>query len=211
MSKVLDLIYTYKFINIITDTWTEQPAFELGIIDENGKQIKRSKSLITIEEKKALTALHKLAFAVKRIIGKLPFSQSKLLAYATAVKIIRESAIEDVDSIETCFIEHFMKDIDMDVLNEEITNSTGASVALTDTPLGKVKRRKDDNIFDVDCDTFTKCRWGKKRYAKWTDYMDMESDLGKSIQKFSYKNPKKALMLRHPSTKAIIYLKFENR
>ena len=212
MAKVLDIIYTYKFINILTDSWTDQPAYGLGIIDENGKQLKKSKSLSTIAEKNALTPLHKLAFAVKRIVARIPFSSNKLLAYATAVRIIRESNFNDTDSIESCFLEHIRDDCDINTLTEEIANVVGSgNVALTDKPLsGKVKR-KYDNVFDVDCDTFTKCRWGKKRFAKWTEYVDVESELGKSIKKFSYRYPKSPLILRHPTTDAMIYLKHGKR
>tara|TARA_Y100000033_G_C2734745_1_gene105299 strand:- start:501 stop:1004 length:504 start_codon:yes stop_codon:yes gene_type:complete len=63
------------------------PAYELGIIDDNGKVLKKPK---TSEEKASFTVFHRLVFNIKRLLSKLPFGKTKLASYATALFLIKE-------------------------------------------------------------------------------------------------------------------------
>ena len=61
----IDLFVAYRFLRILTTPWEDQPAYKLGIIDKDGKLLKRSTSLRTIDEKQAFTLLHRLVFILK--------------------------------------------------------------------------------------------------------------------------------------------------
>ena len=62
VSRAADLFYTFKFLRTITKKWVDMEAHALGIIDENGKVLRKAKTLKTPEEKAAYTTFHRLVF-----------------------------------------------------------------------------------------------------------------------------------------------------
>ena len=90
MSRAVDLFVTYRFLKLLVTPWNKQEAFKLGIIDKNGKSLKKARDLGTEEERSAFTLLHRLVFNCKRIMGKIPFVRSQLGTYATALFLLKE-------------------------------------------------------------------------------------------------------------------------
>ena len=104
--QAIDLFVAYRFLRILTTTWEDQEAFKLGIIDKNGKLLRKANTLTTAEEKKAFTLLHRLVFNLKRILNKIPVVRSKLGTYATALYLLKqhfENQVEEEDTIEKAF------------------------------------------------------------------------------------------------------------
>jgi len=89
-SKVVDAFVAYQFIKILSTPWTQTEAFKLGIIDENGKILKKSRKLNTREEKAAYTIIHRLVWNIKRLLDKLPGGQTRIGSFATALWMLRE-------------------------------------------------------------------------------------------------------------------------
>ena len=85
LSRAADLGYAFRFLKLLTTPWEKLKAYELGIIDGNGKNIKKAKELKTTEEKSAYTIFHRLVFNVKRLLPK-----GKIASYATALFLIKE-------------------------------------------------------------------------------------------------------------------------
>ena len=117
ISRTGDLFYAFRFLRTLTKQWNQMEAFELGIIDENGKVLKKAKELTTPEEKSAYTVFHRLVFNIKRLLNKLPFGKSKLASYAAALFLIKEN---------TGLTEEEIKKIMSEVLEstEELEEST---------------------------------------------------------------------------------------
>ena len=90
LSRTGDVIYAFKFLRTLTKPWNKMKAFELGIIDKDGKVLKKSKDLETSEEKGAYTIFHRLVFNVKRLIGKVPGGKSTIGSYAAALFLLKE-------------------------------------------------------------------------------------------------------------------------
>ena len=84
-----DLVYSFRFITLLVTPFEKTKAFELGIIDENGKRNKDVK-LDTSERKSAYTSFHRLVFNIKKIIAKAPGGSTRLASYAAALYLIRE-------------------------------------------------------------------------------------------------------------------------
>jgi len=82
MAGVFNAFLAYKFIKILTSDWNKQDAFDLGIIDANGKVLKKSGELKSRKEKQAFTTFHKIIFNLKRILAKFPGGSSKIATYA---------------------------------------------------------------------------------------------------------------------------------
>ena len=87
----LNVFFIYKFLRILTQPFNETDAFKLGIIDENGKILKKHKKLKTQEEKDSYTLMHRLVWKLKRLMEKIPFGKSRLASYAAALWLIKES------------------------------------------------------------------------------------------------------------------------
>ena len=104
--QAIDLFVAYRFLRILTTTWEDQEAFKLGIIDKNGKLLRKANTLTKPEEKKAFTLLHRLVFNLKRILHKIPAVRSKLGTYATALYLLKqhfENQVEEEDTVEKAF------------------------------------------------------------------------------------------------------------
>ena len=102
----IDLFVAYRFLRILTTPWEDQDAFKLGIIDKDGKLLRRKNTLKTTEEKQSFTLLHRLVFNLKRILHKIPGVRTKLGTYATALFLLKQhfaGQVEDEDTIEKAF------------------------------------------------------------------------------------------------------------
>lgn len=86
-----DLVYTYRFLRLLTMSWTDTDAFKLGIIDKDGKPLRKASSLEKEEERDAYTVFIRLVFNVKRLLEKVPLvGKTKLASYAAALFLIKE-------------------------------------------------------------------------------------------------------------------------
>ena len=90
MSRAVDLFVTYRFLKLLVTPWEKQEAFKLGIIDKNGKALKKARDLGLESERNAFTLLHRLVFNCKRIMQKIPLVRSQLGTYATALFLLKE-------------------------------------------------------------------------------------------------------------------------
>ncbi len=125
--RAIDLFVAYRFLRILTTPWEKQPAFEHGIIDKNGKLLRRANTLTTAEEKSSFTLLHRLIYNLKRILHKIPLVKSKLGTYATALYLLKQhfaDQVEEEDTIEKAFTgwmvdNGYITEADLSVITEE--------------------------------------------------------------------------------------------
>ena len=57
LSRAGDLVYTFRFLKLLTTSWEDMSAFKLGLIDAKGKRVK-TVNVDTSEKKSAYTAFH---------------------------------------------------------------------------------------------------------------------------------------------------------
>jgi hypothetical protein len=128
-SPAIDAFITFRFLKLLVTPFDKTEAFKYGIIDKNGKVLRKYKTLERIDERKAYTILHRLVFNIKRLLEKLPGGKTKLASYAAALFLIKEHVNEYHDSdgklIEKEFYK-YLKDNDLleeddGVIREEIT------------------------------------------------------------------------------------------
>ena len=87
IKRAADLVYTFRFLTLLVTPFEKTEAFKLGILDKNGKKLKKAK---TSEEKDAYTPFHRLVFNVKRLMEKVPGGSSSIASYAAALYLIKE-------------------------------------------------------------------------------------------------------------------------
>lgn len=79
-------LQAYMFAALLAKDFTKWPAYELGVIDENGKLLKKPSS---IEEKNSLDVFENLIRKIKLIILKFAPS-AKYLAFIAAAYLLKE-------------------------------------------------------------------------------------------------------------------------
>jgi hypothetical protein len=136
--KVVDLILIYQFLKRLTTPFDKTDAYQLGIIDKDGKKIKDPE---TKEEENAYGYFDRLAFNIKKLIEKVPGGKSRLASYAAALYLIRESANPKEHYTEEELIEGWVTAMDQleestgktlnELMEDAPANATGANVAGT--------------------------------------------------------------------------------
>lgn len=110
ISRTADLYYTYRFLKLLVTPWNQTDAFKQGIIDAEGRVLRRASTLQTDADKTAYTIFHRLVFNIKRLIEKLPFGKRRIASYAAALYLIKEHTGMSDDGIRKIFEEY---DFDM--------------------------------------------------------------------------------------------------
>tara|TARA_Y100000310_G_scaffold34678_1_gene32835 strand:- start:1131 stop:1748 length:618 start_codon:yes stop_codon:yes gene_type:complete len=123
--RAIDLFVAYRFLRILTTPWEDQEAFAHGIIDADGKRLKKANELKTEDEKKSFTLLHRLIFNLKRILHKIPGVRTKIGTYATALYLLKQHVATDEEEekmIETAFKSWLLDNghIESDELDEQV-------------------------------------------------------------------------------------------
>ena len=86
-SRAIDALITYRIVKLLTTPFERQEAFKYGIIDKDGKVLKKSKTLKTEKERKAYTILHRFVFNLKRILQRVGLG-SRLGSFAVALALL---------------------------------------------------------------------------------------------------------------------------
>ena len=85
-----DLYFLYTFLKRLTTPFEETKAFKLGIIDKDGKVLRKRSTLKTSEEKNSYTIMDTMIFNIKKIMAKVPFGKTKLFSYAASLFLLKE-------------------------------------------------------------------------------------------------------------------------
>jgi len=99
MGRAIDLLITYRVIKMLVTPFEKQEAYKYGIIDKDGKVLRRAKELKTAKEKDAYTVLHRFVFNLKRLINLIPGGKSKLGTYAAALGLLLKEQ-KDINAVE---------------------------------------------------------------------------------------------------------------
>lgn len=88
-----DLVYTFRFLRLLTTSFEDTEAYKKGIIDKDGKRLK-SFDLNTMDNRNTYnnyyTPFHRLVFNIKKIMAKVPGGGSKIASYAAALFLLKE-------------------------------------------------------------------------------------------------------------------------
>ena len=113
MGRFVDSIIAYRILKMLVVPFENTDAFKQGIIDKNGKELKKMSELNTVAERDAYTILHRLVFRLKRIINKVPIENKKLLNLAAAYSLIKEhyDAGREPINFEEMFLDRLQSDL----------------------------------------------------------------------------------------------------
>jgi|TARA_B100000085_G_scaffold246385_1_gene240109 hypothetical protein len=86
-NRAVDLVITYRVIKLLVTPFEKQAAFRYGIIDKDGKVLRKYTSLKKREEKNAYTQLHRFVFNLKRILKRVGLG-GRLGSFAVALGLL---------------------------------------------------------------------------------------------------------------------------
>ena len=229
-----NIYFAYQFLTKLTTPFEKTEAYKLGIIDKNGKVLKKRSTLKSQEEKDAYTITDTMIFNLKKLLGKVPGGRSRFATFAAALFLLKEDLTyrhyQDQSFLQEEFFK-FMKTDEKDVqlVREQITlrekyldeldagsgNIASIGVGPDGEPPGitaaqkKKKREKfaGAEVFTVDPNVFMKARFGKKKYAKYENYVGND-EVGEEIRQYGRANPSKPIIIKDSLTGAMLYLKY---
>ena len=91
MSRVIDALIAYRVLKLLVTPFNRSKAFKLGIIDDKGKVLIKSKDLPNSGPKReAYTLLIRFVFNLKKLLSKVGIRGSLGTAAAAAIAFFKE-------------------------------------------------------------------------------------------------------------------------
>ena len=121
MSRAIDLIITYRVVKMLVTPFNKFKAFDLGIIDKDGKSLIKMKQ-VKGSDRKHYTMLHRFVFNLKRILKKVGLG-SRLGSFAVALALLikeDKTYAQHKDSIESAVITYLKEENLYDMLLNEV-------------------------------------------------------------------------------------------
>jgi hypothetical protein len=87
---IVDLFLVYQFIKRLATPFKEWDAYELGIIDDKGNQLKKRREFSKQAEHRAFGLFDVVTVKLKRMLEKVPGGKTRLGSYAAALWLIKE-------------------------------------------------------------------------------------------------------------------------
>lgn len=114
-STATDTYFAFRFLRLLTTPWEKTGAYKLGIIDAEGKVLRKP---IDMSERSKYNIFHRLVFRVKRLLNKIPFGKTTVASYLAALWLIKEHTGISDKRIHSILHEVTGVDIDMNSLIE---------------------------------------------------------------------------------------------
>ena len=105
MSRIVDALVAYRVIKLLVTPFNKTKAFKLGIIDDKGKVLIKSKEIKTGEQRNAYTLLIRFVFNLKRLLSKVGVRGALGSATAAAIAFFKEEAGEQLSDTAALDIE----------------------------------------------------------------------------------------------------------
>ena len=96
MSRVIDGLIAYRVLKLLVTPFNRTKAFELGIIDDKGKVLKKSRDIKDPQERNAYTLLIRFVFNLKRLLSKVGVRGPLGSAAAAAIAFFKEQSGEQL-------------------------------------------------------------------------------------------------------------------
>lgn len=162
-NRAIDMLITYRLLKLLVVPFEKQDAFKYGIIDKDGKVLRRYSTISKTEEKKSYTWLHRFVFNVKRImkraglggrLGSLAVALGLLLKEETNTKTQPiKGDFTKFDKIIESAVAQYCKHLDIwDTLIEEDRNLPQMAEVLQEKYEDNLDQQLIGNYFG--CDVF---------------------------------------------------------
>ena len=97
LKSAADFVYTIRFLKLLTTPFEKMGAYEIGLIDKDGKVDKKRKEELKlsmdgrVELSTHWTSFIRLVVNIKKLMAKVPAGKSAIARYGAALYLIKES------------------------------------------------------------------------------------------------------------------------
>ena len=105
MSRVIDALVAYRVLKLLVTPFKRTKAFQLGIIDDKGKVLKKSRDISDPKERNAYTLLIRFVFNLKRILQIAGIRGPLGSSAAAAIAFFKEESGEQLSDTAALDIE----------------------------------------------------------------------------------------------------------
>ena len=138
---IVDKAIAFRIIKMLIEPFEKTSAYKLGVIDKNGKNLIPYNKLKTTEQRESYGILQRFMFNLKKLLNKLPGSDSYLKNSIAALLLIREQPETDVvdeerlETILECLDKGYIfveeQNLVEKILAEDISSSGGVGPQTT--------------------------------------------------------------------------------
>lgn len=143
LARIITSFTLYKFLDELTTPFDKMPAYQRGIIDKQGNQIKPDDKL-TPADQQVFNDFDRLVISLRRLIMMVPnpYVRSNMNSVITSLKLISEEC-EKLGGDSQTFINEALRELEACRLVEDgavgaapIANAMGGSFSTTNVPSG---------------------------------------------------------------------------
>lgn len=225
MEQLTDIYEIYSLVKALSVPFDKTPAYKHGIIDAQGNVLKKHSEL-SAKDKKHWTHGDMLINWVKKSLLQVANRPRKeFFHYAAALflahspqevlkKLLKMTPKKVSETILGPDSNGYMMEASIlaeDMVAPTMSAGSGNIAGIGVGPQGEPGVHVPDTfagckVFGVDSTTFQKCRFGKKKYAKYENYVGT-GPVGEAIKNYGRSNRKKGIILMDNTTGSMFYLK----
>lgn len=218
MQRLVDLYIVFQLVKKLTTPFNKTEAFKRGIIDAKGNVLRSYKTLTDPKDKAAWTWLDILMNNLKRLLSKIPGGQTAFFTYAMAFWLLKEpitklqkaSRFTEAKLSEAVLGTSADKYLSEAIVLTEQLSAMSADIGSRQT--GETCNQPSDmfagrKVFAVDSETFHRCRLGKRKHARYEEYVGTGTQ-GQAIREYGRsRHGRRGIILVDETTGAMLYLR----
>ncbi len=202
----VDGVLAFRIVQLLTTPFEDLDAYRLGLIDDEGKQLKKPQ---TEEEKRAWTLLTRVVVRVKRamLYSSVAGSVASIAAaywlvkecYTHRVLYTTESMVEQFEILAENAEEYLPLEeavLVQSILNEDAPVNSTAGLPGEHEPVVTPAAARRYREFNVSTNTFNKFSRGKQKFARWATYLDTTNEEENNLYDYARRNPRGIIVLR---------------
>ena len=170
MSRVIDALVAYRVLKLLVTPWKKTKAYQLGIIDEKGKVLIKSRQIVNQTQRKAYTLLIRFVFNLKRMLQRVGLG-GRLGTYTEAAVAFLKEEYELGDDGEKELYKHLKENGFEFEMNEQYGE-----------PLDEGSYKLRNDIYDLEGDVLIK----QDDTIELPNELQLDSIMGYDV--FKYKN-----------------------
>ena len=103
MSRVIDALIAYRIVKLLVTPFNKTQAYKLGIIDDKGKVLIKSKQIVNQKQRKAYTLLIRFVFNLKKLLAKVGVRGPLGTSAAAAIAFFKEENGQNLEIEKTVY------------------------------------------------------------------------------------------------------------
>lgn len=202
LGTVVGTLFAYKVLKYLTTPFTDFDAYKVGLIDHKGRQLKKPQ---TKEEKEAWDIGDRVIIRAKRVLertGALGTAAGLYAAYWLVKECMDMRVLPSTETLMEDFnklmASEFVPLEEMVLINGLLTEDVGvAAIGEPSEPVVTQKSVRKYKEFNVSDETYAKFTKGKRKFSRWSNYLNLEDETDAELYNYARKNHNAIIVLKN--------------